>query len=140
MFPRFSSKFIRKDDEVPLEVPAGAKEGSPCDSKGARAPLRVHTVVVPKVGTALRQLDLANLNREGAPPTEIRNKKAKMAFYDKICSQVGDGLFVGGETVAKNRDILRGSKITHVINCVGFLYPSYFKDEFKYQTLYLQGT
>lgn len=52
---------------------------------------------------------------------------------------MADGLFVGGEAVAKSIEILRQSGITHVVNCVGFIYPEYFKDELTYRTLRLQG-
>lgn len=66
-------------------------------------------------------------------------RREKFAFFEKRCSEVADGLFVGGETVAKSREILRQSGITHVVNCVGFIYPEYFKDELTYRTLRLQG-
>ena len=49
------------------------------------------------------------------------------------------GLFLGSDAVARNRDTLRQAGITHVVNCVGFLYPAYFKDELTYKVLFLQG-
>lgn len=57
----------------------------------------------------------------------------------RLLLQVSEGLFLGSEAVAKNREILVQSSITHVINCVGFIYPEYFKDELVYKTLRLQG-
>ena len=53
--------------------------------------------------------------------------------------QVADGLYLGSDVVARSRDTLRAAGITHVINCVGFLYPAYFQDELTYLVLYLQG-
>jgi hypothetical protein len=91
------------------------------------------------MGSALRQLDLESLNREPGPPTELRNRKDKLARFEKECSRVGERLFVGGEVVAKSLEVLHASNITHIVNCVGFLYPAYFDDEFRYRTLYLQG-
>jgi hypothetical protein len=54
--------------------------------------------------------------------------------------QVADGLYVSGEAVARDRSILAQHNITHVVNCVGALYPEYFKaDGIQYKTLWLQG-
>ena len=143
MFPHFSSTFIRKDEDIPEEItdergfeevpltwcPLEHQQQTPVES----------TVRLPRMSSALRQLDLENLSRDNGPPTELRNRKEKLVRFEKECSQVGDGLYVGGEVVAKNKEILKGHGITHVVNCVGFLYPAYYEDEFRYQTLYLQG-
>jgi hypothetical protein len=54
--------------------------------------------------------------------------------------QVADGLYVSGEAVARDRAILAQHNISHVVNCVGALYPEYFKaDGIQYKTLWLQG-
>lgn len=42
--------------------------------------------------------------------------------------------------MAKNRQVLRQNGITHVLNCVGFVCPEYFKGEFVYKTLWLQDS
>jgi hypothetical protein len=73
------------------------------------------------------------------PPSELQARREKYAFFEKHCSEVADGIFLGSDVVARNRETLRAAKITHVINCVGFLYPAYFKDELTYLVLYLQG-
>ncbi|KAH9611242.1 hypothetical protein KSS87_016590 [Heliosperma pusillum] len=65
-------------------------------------------------------------------------KKDKIAFYDKECSKVADHVYLGGDAVAKDRDILKKNGITHVLNCVGFVCPEYFKADFVYRTLWLQ--
>lgn len=153
MFPHFVSAFIQRDEEVPVQVRDSERrfsEESPASDHEEVGILedigneenRSSTVPALCTGASasLRQLDLENLSREAAPITEVRNRKEKLARYEKDCSQVGDRLFVGGEAVAKNREILSGCQITHVVNCVGVLYPSYFEDELKYQTLYLQDS
>ena len=150
MFPHFTSAFIKKDEEVPVQA---CKSVSPENEHARQGFLRISVKssekrtdgsparAMPVAGTSsLRQLDLENLARDCGPPTELRNRKTKFAKYERDCSRVGYGLFVGGEVVAKSRDILQGCKITHVINCVGMLYPAYFEDELKYQTLYLQDS
>jgi hypothetical protein len=54
--------------------------------------------------------------------------------------QVAEGLYVSGEAVARNREILAQNCISHVVNCVGALYPEYFKnDGIQYTTLWLSG-
>lgn len=88
----------------------------------------------------LRVLDLGTLPRVESPPTELRARKDKLAYFERQCSSVGHGVFVGAECVARNRESLREAGITHVINCVGFLYPAYFSPELEYRTLYLQDT
>ncbi len=85
-----------------------------------------------------RTLDLANLPREDAP-TESVLRRQKYLFFEKQCSEVAPGLFLAGDYVAKNRDILRANTISHVVNCVGFICKEYFKGELAYRTYFLQG-
>ncbi len=87
----------------------------------------------------LANLDLRGLSRVDGPPSELQARREKYAFFEKQCSEVADGIFLGSDVVARNRETLRAAGITHVINCVGFLYPAYFKDELDYLVLYLQG-
>ena len=85
------------------------------------------------------KLDLRSLSQSEGPPSELQARREKYAFFEKQCSEVADGLFLGSDVVARNREVLRAANITHVINCVGFLYPAYFQDELTYLVLYLQG-
>ncbi|XP_049403014.1 protein-tyrosine-phosphatase MKP1-like [Solanum stenotomum] len=73
-------------------------------------------------------------------PREFEFKKDKLAFFNKECSKIVDHIYLGSDTVAKNRDILRENGITHVLNCVGFSCPEYFKDDLVYKTLWLQDS
>ncbi|KAL8201333.1 hypothetical protein R6Q57_012672 [Mikania cordata] len=80
-----------------------------------------------------------NLNKNsGKPPREFEFKKDKLAFFDKECSRIIDHVFLGSDAVAKNRDVLHENGITHVLNCVGFVCPEYFKKDLVYKTLWLQ--
>jgi hypothetical protein len=57
-----------------------------------------------------------------------------------IRQQVAEGLYVVGEAVAADRQILAAHGISHVVNCVGALYPEYFATEgIQYKTLWLNG-
>ena len=136
-FPLFSRRFLQRDDDVPrvgvLAPPAKLTPDHLRANSSAAAPAPAAKP------SSLRVLDLGTLPRDDGPPTELRTRKEKLAHYEQQCSFVGDRLFVGGEVVAKSLDILQQSHITHVINCVGFLYPPYFESHFSYQTLYLQG-
>ncbi|XP_038980139.1 protein-tyrosine-phosphatase MKP1 [Phoenix dactylifera] len=67
-------------------------------------------------------------------------KKDQIAFFDKECSKVADHIYLGGDSVARNREILRRNGITHVLNCVGFVCPEYFKSDLVYKTLWLQDS
>ncbi|KAM3358635.1 protein-tyrosine-phosphatase MKP1-like [Capsicum galapagoense] len=73
-------------------------------------------------------------------PREFEFRKDKLAFFNKECSKIVDHIYLGSDTVAKNRDILRENGITHVLNCVGFSCPEYFKDDLVYKTLWLQDS
>ncbi|CAL4910635.1 unnamed protein product [Urochloa decumbens] len=84
-----------------------------------------------KPGEGLR-LDLSSLRSQG--------RKDQIAFFDKECSKVAEHVYLGGDAVAKNRDILRKNGITHVLNCVGFVCPEYFKSDLIYRTLWLQDS
>lgn len=76
----------------------------------------------------------------GKPPREFEFKKDKLAFFDKECSRIIDHVFLGSDAVAKNRHVLRQNGITHVLNCVGFVCPEYFKNDLVYKTLWLQDS
>ncbi|GMP57827.1 hypothetical protein CsSME_00021740 [Camellia sinensis var. sinensis] len=71
---------------------------------------------------------------------EFQFRKDKIAFFDKECSRIVDHIYLGSDAVAKNREILHKNGITHVLNCVGFVCPEYFKNELVYKTLWLQDT
>ncbi|KAM3345323.1 hypothetical protein P3S68_025032 [Capsicum galapagoense] len=75
---------------------------------------------------------------KGLMPGLVRREK--IAFFDKECSKVAEHVFLGGDAVAKDKDILKQNGITHVLNCVGFVCPEYFKSDFVYQTLWLRDS
>ncbi|KAF5206555.1 Protein-tyrosine-phosphatase mkp1 [Thalictrum thalictroides] len=84
---------------------------------------------------------LENFDSSRPPqPREFQLKKDKLAFFDKECSRIADHIYLGSEAVAKNREILRENGITHVLNCVGFVCPEYFKNDLVYKTLWLQDS
>ncbi|KAK8567645.1 hypothetical protein V6N13_105602 [Hibiscus sabdariffa] len=71
---------------------------------------------------------------------EFQLRKDKLAFFDKECSRIAEHIYLGSDAVAKNREILRTNGITHVLNCVGFVCPEYFKHDLVYKTLWLQDS
>ncbi|VVA13302.1 PREDICTED:-tyrosine-phosphatase [Prunus dulcis] len=82
---------------------------------------------------------LPNSNPE-QPGREFEFKKDKLAFFDKECSRIADHIYLGSDAVAKNREVLRKNGITHVLNCVGFVSPEYFKNDLVYKTLWLKDS
>lgn len=74
------------------------------------------------------------------PVREFQFTREKLAFFDKECSRIADHIYLGSDAVAKNREILRQNGITHVLNCVGFVCPEYFKSDLVYKTLWLQDS
>lgn len=87
----------------------------------------------------LRNLDLRALPRDEGPPSETQLRRQKYQFFEKQCSEVAEGLFLAGDWVAKNREVLQEQRITHVVNCVGFICKEHFQGELDYKTYYLQG-
>ncbi|XP_043720442.1 protein-tyrosine-phosphatase MKP1-like [Telopea speciosissima] len=85
------------------------------------------------------KLDLSSLQRN-CDVIGTLVKKDWIACFDMECSKVADHIYLGGDAVAKNRDILRQNGITHVLNCVGFVCPEYFKSDLVYKTLWLQDS
>ncbi|KAF9605834.1 hypothetical protein IFM89_018659 [Coptis chinensis] len=91
-----------------------------------------------KPGEGLK-LDLSSFQKNPDPAGSFVNRD-RIAFFDKECSKVADHIYLGGDAVARNRDILRQNGITHVLNCVGFVCPEYFKSDLVYKTLWLQDS
>lgn len=87
------------------------------------------------------KLDLASVHRSVVEPTEIQLRRDKFALFDKQCSRVANyHIYLGSDAVARDRDILRANGMTHVLNCVGFVCPEYFKGDLIYKTLWLQDS
>ncbi|KAF7114278.1 hypothetical protein RHSIM_RhsimUnG0097100 [Rhododendron simsii] len=91
-----------------------------------------------KSGERLK-LDLSTIQRNSDKNGGLV-KREKIAFFDKECSKVAEHIYLGGDAVAKDRDILKQNGITHILNCVGFVCPEYFKADFVYRTLWLQDS
>ncbi|XP_047325095.1 protein-tyrosine-phosphatase MKP1 [Impatiens glandulifera] len=85
------------------------------------------------------KLDLSTIQRSSDKNGGLV-KREKIAFFDKECSKVADHVYLGGDAVAKDKDILKKNGITHILNCVGFACPEYFKANFTYRTLWLQDS
>ncbi|KAH9548945.1 hypothetical protein CY35_11G113700, partial [Sphagnum magellanicum] len=83
---------------------------------------------------------ISKRNRDACEPTEMQLKRDKFAFFDKECSRVAEHIYLGSDSVARNRETLRENGITHVLNCVGFVCPEYFRDDLSYKTLWLQDS
>ncbi len=85
-------------------------------------------------------LDLKSLHRDDGPVSETQLRRAKFQLFEKQCSQVAERLFLAGDAVARSKEILDSCRITHVLNCVGFICKEYFKDDgLVYRTYFLQG-
>lgn len=92
-----------------------------------------------KINSPGIKLDLGSVQRNTLP-TESQLKRDKFAFFSKECSRVAEHIYLGSDAVARNREVLRENGITHVLNCVGFVCPEYFKSDLVYKTLWLQDT
>lgn len=84
--------------------------------------------------------DLGETPRGERESGQLEFRRDKLAFFDRECSRISDHLFLGSDLVARDRDALARNRITHVLNCVGFVCPEYFKPELTYKTLWLRDT
>ena len=86
-------------------------------------------------------MDLRSLGAfDAGPLTELAQRRAKFNEFEGHCSEIAPGLFVGSDTVARSREILRQAGITHVVNAVGQVFPNYFSEELQYRRLKLLGS
>lgn len=59
--------------------------------------------------------------------------------YSKVCSEIIDGfLFLSGQDVASNLEILKANGITHIVNAAGEICECYFPDKIEYLPLNLR--
>lgn len=87
-------------------------------------------------------LDKANSDKatdytESTGVTEKARKEEKLAFYDKVCSQITPNMFLGSQTIAMDKDELQRNGVTHILNCAGAVCDNYHPNTFQYKTLYL---
>ncbi|THU53350.1 hypothetical protein C4D60_Mb10t13470 [Musa balbisiana] len=59
---------------------------------------------------------------------------------DGDVSRVDDHVYLGGDSVARDRAALRRHGITHVLNCAGAACPDHFRGELAYRTLWLRDS
>ncbi|KAF1869658.1 hypothetical protein Lal_00017233 [Lupinus albus] len=129
-WPQASSDDIGEWPELPTTPSGGGRGNSSSSSNGERLKLDLSSI----------QKNLDNMNNSNGNSSVGLVKRDKIAFFDKECSKVADHVYLGGDAVAKDRDILKHNGITHVLNCVGFVCPEYFKADFVYRTLWLQDS
>ena len=69
---------------------------------------------------------------------EHESRAAKLARFDKICSQIVPGqLFLGSDNVARNLELLKENGVTHILNTAGVACRNYHESHFEYKTLHL---
>jgi hypothetical protein len=140
-FPLFRARYFSAVAECHSSFPSG-KRATEGKDRGADAG-KLERPHVDSSGRApkgvMRKLNLRLLSRDDGPPTEVGARRHKMAQYEKKCSKVLDGLYISGEFPARDLPTLQAYGITHVINCVGSLYPAYHPGKCVYKTLYLEG-
>ncbi|KAG1664933.1 hypothetical protein FOA52_004455 [Chlamydomonas sp. UWO 241] len=91
----------------------------------------------PRLGISLTKIDVSQ-SRDDGPLSETQQRRAKLALFENQCSQIlPEGVYLSGDSVARSRGALGGERITHVLNCIGFLCPEVYKDELTYKTFYL---
>jgi hypothetical protein len=131
-FPLFRARYLAQ----PAELDAGARALSP-------VPINTSMQLAQPPGRLnLKLLDLRSLPQLGDDDgqSESVQRRTKIQFFEKHCSHIANGIYVSGEYPAKTREVLAEHGITHVVNCVGFLYGELWKDDgIRYRTYFLRG-
>lgn len=125
----------------PLKISPGSLSVQPkygSDDDGRRPPCTPRGREMSEGGERL-ELDLPSVHGNLDKHSGLL-KKDKVALFDKECSKVAEHIYLGGNTVARDKEILGKHGITHILNCVGFVCPEYFKADFVYHTLYLRDS
>ena len=65
------------------------------------------------------------------------DRAKRLAYYSKQATPITDFLYVGGKSIAADRQLLLSIGITHVVNLVGDLCDNYFPNDFVYQRWFL---
>jgi len=65
-----------------------------------------------------------------------------MRFFSKQCSRILPHIFISGEQIAKDREVLYDNKISRILNCAGTILPCHHKADstLTYYTLPLNDT
>lgn len=74
---------------------------------------------------------------------EIRDttiNELKLEYYTEKISELIPGLYVSGDAVARNKDLLMTTGVTHIVNCAGNVCENYFPDDFSYQKFYIKDS
>lgn len=83
----------------------------------------------------------SNINEiENLDVRDTTRNELKLEFYNDKISEMAPGVFVAGQSVAKNKSLLKDKGVTHIINCAGNVVDNCFPEEFKYTTFYLKDS
>lgn len=59
-------------------------------------------------------------------------------YYKHVCSEIiEDFIYLGGDKVAQNKELLKKNGITHVMNCAADYSDNYHKNDFVYKSYHL---
>ena len=74
---------------------------------------------------------------EEAGVAALGSARSRLKVFDPLCSEITPRLFLGSDTVARNRELLKECGITHVLNCAGVVCDNYYESDFSYKMLHL---
>ncbi|CAG9322140.1 unnamed protein product [Blepharisma stoltei] len=154
LFPKFREHFLIGPGE-PYFVACQENTPPPALPKISLPKLDMKPDLKPKLGIPIPGLNIKK-DEESKPKydtkeeidelennhylSEKEKKQIKLDFYDKICSELDDGLYVGSDRVARDLNLLKANGITHIINCAGNVCKNYYPDDFAYLTFFLKDS
>ena len=122
------------------------ESSAPSEPKASGAP------AIPRLGGSARAgglpagmgLDLAGLqsayDRGDIEPNELTSKAEKLRFFNGKCSKITESLFLGADTVARDKELLLQNGVTHVLNTASVACKNYHEGTFTYRALHLHDT
>ena len=87
------------------------------------------------IGFVVFRLDLENLEIRDTTKNELI-----LEYYTEKLSEIHPNVFISGDTVARNEELLRSIGITHIINCAGNVCENYFPEDFYYIKYFMKDS
>ncbi|KAL2644977.1 hypothetical protein R1flu_012564 [Riccia fluitans] len=89
---------------------------------------------------AVQEVNFQEIDASEPSDSELSRRREKMALCEKQCSRIRSHLYFGSSVVAQDFHTLRSNKISHILNCVGYVCAEYFPEYFHYRVLWLQDS
>ncbi|CAK63622.1 unnamed protein product (macronuclear) [Paramecium tetraurelia] len=139
--PKLDLNCKTHSQEVSIGVPL--VEGVECNDNEKIKPMKLPlaSLKLQRDDTTYQDIEEEDSNGFNFDIRDTDRKKLKIQHFAEQCSSViPNFLYVGGEQIAYNKEVLKQIGVTHVVNCAGDVCKNKYPDDFFYQTYYLKDS